>query len=66
MPWSLVTAPDERERCCFVDERDVRCEQPSAFKLSGTALDEYTYVCDGHLEIVRASSFGCAVERLAS
>lgn len=66
MPWSLVTAPDERERCCFVERRDVRCEQRSEFRISGNAWDEYTYVCAGHLEIVRASSPGSAVERIAS
>ena len=54
MTWSLVTAPDERERCCVVID-GVRCEQPSAWRVGGAdgALDDYTYVCRDHVVLVR-------------
>jgi hypothetical protein len=52
--WSLVTAPDEQERCCFV-LRGERCGHITAHRVSGKdrALDDYTYVCECHLGIVR-------------
>lgn len=65
MPWSLVTLPDERERCCFVDEHGARCEQRSAFRVSGDAWDDYTYCCSRHLETVLASSPGMKAEPVA-
>lgn len=52
--WSLVTAPDEQQRCCVVID-GARCEQPTAFKLAAAdgAWDDYTYVCGDHVELVR-------------
>lgn len=52
--WALVTAPDEQVRCCVVID-GARCEQPSAFLLEGAdrSWDDYTYVCGGHLQLVR-------------
>lgn len=61
MTWSLVTEPDERERCCVVID-GVRCEQRTAWRISGQALDEYTYTCGDHVELVRGA--GMAVERV--
>lgn len=54
MAWTLVTAPDERERCCVVVD-DERCAQPAAWKISGSppAWDDYTHVCGDHAELVR-------------
>lgn len=53
MPWSLVTAPDEQQRCCVVID-GVRCEQPSRVRISARdgALDDYTYTCADHVELV--------------
>jgi hypothetical protein len=52
--WSLVTAPDERRRCCVV-VRGQRCEHATSFRVGGAdgALDDYTFVCRCHLELVR-------------
>ena len=52
--WSLVTAPDEQERCCVII-RNERCDHATAYRVSGKdgALDDYTYVCKCHLELVR-------------
>jgi hypothetical protein len=51
--WSLVTAPDERERCCVVIA-GVRCEQRSAFWVGPKdgALDDYTVTCADHVGLV--------------
>jgi hypothetical protein len=51
--WSLVTAPDERERCCVVIG-GVRCEQRSAFWVGpeGGELDDYTITCADHVVLV--------------
>ena len=45
-PTELVTAPDERERCCVLTNGE-RCRRPTAFRLASVdgALDDYTYVC---------------------
>jgi hypothetical protein len=61
--WSLVTAPDERERCCVVDG-GMRCEQPTAWIVRGAGgeLDEVTHVCEDHLALVRRT--GDVVERV--
>jgi hypothetical protein len=50
----LVTAPDEQERCCLV-VRDERCEHATRYRVSGRdrALEDYTYVCKCHLDLVR-------------
>jgi hypothetical protein len=52
--WSLVTAPDEQRRCCLV-LRGRRCEHVTSFRVAGPggALDDYTYACRCHLELVR-------------
>lgn len=52
--WSLVTAPDEQQRCCVVID-GVRCGQQTAWRLASAdgALDDYTYVCGDHVELVR-------------
>jgi hypothetical protein len=52
--WSLITTPDEREFCCVVT-RGTRCDKRSAFLITGAsgALDDYTFTCAGHLELVR-------------
>jgi hypothetical protein len=61
--WSLVTAPDERERCCLVVD-GVRCGHPTAFRVAredGT-FDHYTYTCNDHVTRVArpwSSDFRC-------
>jgi hypothetical protein len=52
--WSLVTEPDEQRRCCIM-VRDQRCEHATSFRVAGPegVLDEYTYVCRCHLQLVR-------------
>lgn len=42
----LVTAPDERERCCVLIQGE-RCRRPTAYRFASAdgALDDYTYVC---------------------
>lgn len=62
MAWSLVTAPDELERCC-VEIDGVRCAARTAWRVAGDALDEYAYVCGDHVELVRGP--GMTVERIA-
>jgi hypothetical protein len=52
MTWSLVTAWDERERCCLVIDGS-RCSQRSAIRLADGAWDDYTFVCADHVELVR-------------
>lgn len=52
--WSLATAPDERQRCCvIIDGR--RCENATTYHVAAPdgALDDYTFVCALHLELVR-------------
>jgi hypothetical protein len=63
MPWNLVTAPDERDRCCVVVD-GTRCKQPTARRIAGSppAWDDYTYVCADHVELVLDSQPGCVVE----
>lgn len=61
MPWSLVTAPDERERCCVVVDGE-RCEQPSARRIGDGSWDGYTYACADHVELVLQAEPGCVVE----
>jgi hypothetical protein len=55
MTWSLVTAWDERERCCLV-MNGTRCSQRSAIRLSDGALNDYTFLCADHVELVRRPS----------
>ena len=63
MTWSLVTAPDEQQRCCVVIDGQ-RCAQASAYRVASSdgALDDYTYVCADHLPFV--SGPGSVVTRL--
>jgi hypothetical protein len=51
--WSLVTAPDERERCCMVIDGE-RCSAPTSWRIASKdgALDDYTYTCAAHVELV--------------
>ena len=60
---SLVTAPDERERCCVVVD-GVRCSRPTAWIVRGAGgeLDDYACCCADHLELVRRPGDG--VERV--
>jgi hypothetical protein len=46
MSWSLVTASDERERCCVVED-GARCERSTEFEIRGAGgeLDDYTFTC---------------------
>ena len=62
MPWNLVTEPGERERC-MVEVDGVRCSQPTAWKVSGDAWDDYALVCGDHVELVRGQ--GMTVERVS-
>jgi hypothetical protein len=50
--WSLVTASDERSRCCVVID-GVRCEYRTAWLVGDLAELAYAYVCGDHLELVR-------------
>jgi len=54
MAWTLVTAPDERDRCCVVVDGQ-RCDQPAAWRIAGSppAWDDYTHTCGDHVELVR-------------
>lgn len=63
MPWSLVTAPDERERCCVVVD-GVRCEQPAARRIGDGSWDGYTCACADHVELVLQAEPGCVVESI--
>lgn len=58
MSWSLITAPDEEERCCVVIDGS-RCEQPTVFRIEGAdrAWDDYTFVCRGHLALVKQPGY---------
>ena len=51
--WALVTGPDELERCCVVIGGE-RCSEPTACRIAAEdgALDDYTYTCAGHVELV--------------
>ena len=61
MIWNLVTAPDERDRCCVVID-GARCDQASAFRIGDGSWDGYTFTCGDHVELVLASELGAAVE----
>jgi hypothetical protein len=65
--YSLVTAADERERCCVVID-GARCERPSTHRISDAdrSWDGYTYTCADHVELVRADVPGCVVEPIAA
>lgn len=50
---NLVTAPDEGDRCCVLDDHGIRCPQKSRFWVGSNPLDDYTYVCGDHVEAVK-------------
>ena len=56
--WHLVTAADERQRCCVVVDGH-RCEQASVFRVASSddALDDYTYVCGDHVLLVTSPTY---------
>ena len=49
----LVAAPDERQRCCVLDDAGNRCPQHSRFWVGANGLDDYTHVCGDHVEDVK-------------
>lgn len=51
--WTLVTAPDERERCMVVEDGE-RCTRPSQWMVRAIdgSPDDYACVCGEHLELV--------------
>jgi hypothetical protein len=53
IPPNLVTAPDERNRCCVLDDDGNRCPQRSRFWVGGQVWDDYTHVCGDHVEAVK-------------
>jgi hypothetical protein len=65
MTWSLVTAPDEQQRCCVVVDGQ-RCTQASVYRVAASdgALDAYTYVCADHVQLVNEP--GSVVTRIAA
>lgn len=48
MPWTLVTAPDERERCMVVEDGE-RCDGRTEWLVGDLAGLDYAYVCDRHV-----------------
>jgi hypothetical protein len=62
----LITAPDEQERCCVLEEEgkaETRCPQKARFWVGKQGFpDDYTYVCGGHVDDVRRE--GDTVEKL--
>jgi hypothetical protein len=56
--WSLITAPDERERCCVV-ESGKRCPERTAYRVAAASgeLDDYTHCCERHLELVSGPGY---------
>jgi hypothetical protein len=62
MTPNLVTAHDEGERCCVLDEAGSRCPQPSRFWVGANGVDDYTHVCGDHVaDVVRP---GDAIHKL--
>lgn len=59
---NLVTAPDERTRCCVLDDKGQRCPQKSRFWVGANGIDDYTHVCGDHVESVKRD--GDVVEKL--
>jgi hypothetical protein len=58
MAWTLMTAPDERDRCCVVLDA-ARCERPSTIRIGDGSWDGYTFTCGAHAELVLSSEPGC-------
>jgi len=65
MTWTLVTDPDERDRCCVVLD-GTRCERRSAVRIGDESWDGYTFTCGAHAELVLASEPGCIAEPLGA
>jgi len=65
MTWTLVTVPDERDRCCLVLD-GARCERPSAIRIGDGSWDGYTFTCRAHVELVLASEPGCLSEPVSA
>ena len=58
MPWSLVTAPDERQRCCLVIGGERRPELTACrIAAEDGALDDYTYTCTRHADLVAGPGY---------
>lgn len=64
MLYTLVTAPDERERCCVVID-GARCEQPTTHRISDGSWDGYTHTCADHVALVVSGAPGCTIEPVA-
>jgi hypothetical protein len=62
--YSLITAPDERERCCVVID-GARCDRPTSHRISDGSWDGYTYTCMDHVALVLTDQHGCTVELVA-
>lgn len=50
---NLVTAPDERSRCCVLDAAGNRCSKRSRYWVGTQGIDDYTHCCAEHLASVR-------------
>jgi hypothetical protein len=50
---NLVTAEDEQERCCLLNDAGARCSQRARFWVGANGLDDYTHVCGDHVEDVK-------------
>lgn len=59
---NLITVPDERQRCCVLDDDGNRCPQKSRFWVGANGVDDYTHVCGDHVDAVKRD--GDAVHRL--
>lgn len=46
---NLITAYDERQRCCVLDDQGRRCPQRSRFWVGSNGVDDYTHVCGDHV-----------------
>jgi hypothetical protein len=67
--WSLVTAPDEHERCCVMVDGS-RCNRPTEFRVAPEGIDEheqelYSFTCGDHAPLVAADiGPGCVITRV--
>lgn len=49
----LITAPDEQQRCCVLNDNGERCLKRSKFWVGTQPIDDYTHVCAEHLQSVK-------------
>ena len=49
----LITAPNESEQCCLLNDKGERCPQRSRFWVGANGVDDYTYVCGDHVNDVK-------------